>query len=649
MDAVIHRGDIFRPQLCGLLLVALAACALPGPVQARPQVLLVFDEDKDLPGLAVINRNIQQVLRAELHEQVEFYSESLNISQFGGSDYQDLLRDYLRRKYQGREVDLIIAVMEPSLDFLLRHAGALFPGVPIVFCGANPGDVENLSLPPNVTGVLVKRNFAPTLDIALQLQPATSDVFVIGGTSRFDRQIQATARRDLQAFESRVKITWLDGLAMDTLLSTVAALPRNSAIYYLTIFQDGAGQAFIPHEALSRLARVANAPVYVAVDQYLGRGAVGGHVYSVESLGQQTAAIGVRILRGEPPSSIPITTASVHTDLFDWRQLDRWHIDERRLPADSQVQYRPFTIWYSYKWYILAGAAAFLLQSGLLVGLLVSRAQRRRAEILRAQSEEGRARAEDEVRRQRDELAHALRVTTLGEMTASFAHELGQPLTAISINAAAARELVSRRVAESEVGGALEDVIADANRATEILHRLRALFRKEPQLRQRVDIDAAIEDALRLLESEMQHRRIRTQFKRGASLGYVLGDAVQLQQVLINLVVNAAEAIAAGGDTAREIQIESRRLTTGRAEILVRDSGVGVEEAALEHMFEHFVTSKPQGLGMGLAISRSIVEAHGGAIWATRNEDRGLTLHVELPVSTDRQFVHQATNSLNPM
>jgi C4-dicarboxylate-specific signal transduction histidine kinase len=376
---------------------------------------------------------------------------------------------------------------------------------------------------------------------------------------------------------------------------------------------------------------------------------VGGHVYSVESLGQQTAAIGVRILRGEPPSSIPITTASVHTDLFDWRQLDRWHIDERRLPADSQVQYRPFTIWYSYKWYILAGAAAFLLQSGLLVGLLVSRAQRRRAEILRAQSEEGRARAEDEVRRQRDELAHALRVTTLGEMTASFAHELGQPLTAISINAAAARELVSRRVAESEVGGALEDVIADANRATEILHRLRALFRKEPQLRQRVDINAAIEDALRLLESEMQHRRIRTQFKRGASLGYVLGDAVQLQQVLINLVVNAAEAIAAGGDTAREIQIESRRLTTGRAEILVRDSGVGVEEAALEHMFEHFVTSKPQGLGMGLAISRSIVEAHGGAIWATRNEDRGLTLHVELPVSTDRQFVHQATNSLNPM
>jgi len=629
---VIHRSDIFRQQLCGLLLVALVACALAGPAQARPQVLLVFDEDKDLPGMAVINRNIQQVLRAEFHEQVEFYSESLNISQFGGSDYQDVLRDYFRRKYQGREVDLIIAVMEPSLDFLLRNADALFPGVPIVFCGANPSDVEKLSLPDNVTGVLVKRDFAPTLDVALRLQPATRHVFVIGGTSRFDRQIQAGARRDLTAWESRLKITWLDQLSMEQLLSKVSALPSNSIIYYLTVFVDGRGEAFIPHEALTRIARGANAPVYVAVDQYVGRGAVGGYVYSVESLGQQTAAIGVRILRGEPLSSIPITSASVHRNLFDWRQLDRWDMDERRLPADSQVNYRPLSIWYSYKWYILAGAAAFLLQSGLLVGLLVSRAQRRRAESLRAQSEERRVRAEDEVHRQRDELAHALRVTTLGEMTASFAHELGQPLTAISMNAGAARQLISGRVAESEAGEALEDVIADADRATQILHRLRALFRKEPPVRQRVDINTAIEDMLRLLESEMRQRRIRTQFKRDAGLGYVLGDAVQLQQVLINLMINAAEAIALGGETAREIQIESRRLATGRVEILVCDSGVGVEEPALEHMFEHFVTSKPQGLGMGLAISRSIVEAHGGLIWATRNEDRGLTMHIELPV-----------------
>ena len=182
---------------------------------------------------------------------------------------------------------------------------------------------------------------------------------------------------------------------------------------------------------------------------------------------------------------------------------------------------------------------------------------------------------------------------------------------------------------------ALNDVTADANRATETLRRLRALFRKEPLSRTRVDVNAAIEDVLRLLESELRHRQIRAQFVRDAGSACVLGDAVQLRQVFINLVVNAAEAISAGGEKPREIHIESRRLAPGRMEILIRDTGVGVKESDLQQIFEHFVTSKLQGLGMGLAISRSIVEAHGGLIWATRNEGRGITMHVELPVASE--------------
>ena len=166
-------------------------------------------------------------------------------------------------------------------------------------------------------------------------------------------------------------------------------------------------------------------------------------MHSVEDLGSKQPQSGIRILRGEAPSSIPVASCSAHKDLFDWRQLERWRIDERRLPVNSEVEYRPVSVWHLYKWYILAGAALFLIQSGLVVGLFISRAQRRRAEVLRAQSEERRLRAEDEVRRQRDELAHALRVTTLGEMTASFAHELGQPLTAIIMNAEAARQMLA--------------------------------------------------------------------------------------------------------------------------------------------------------------------------------------------------------------
>jgi len=183
-------------------------------------------------------------------------------------------------------------------------------------CGANPGDVATRSLPANVTGVLMKRNFATTLELALRLQPETRHVVVIGGTSRFDRQIQAVARRDLQTFANRVNITWSTELPMQQLLREVASLPKNSVIYYLTVFTDGADEAFVPHEVLSRIAQVTNAPIYVANDQYVGRGAVGGYVYSVRNLGQQAAAVGARILRGESPSSIPLENASVHWNLF---------------------------------------------------------------------------------------------------------------------------------------------------------------------------------------------------------------------------------------------------------------------------------------------------------------------------------------------
>ena len=149
-------------------------------------------------GLPSSNRSLRETFTTELGGDVEFFSESLNLSQFPGPDHDQVLREHFRRKYRGVQPDLIVAVMGPSLDFLLRHR-SLFPGVPIVFCGADPSDLEGKTLGENVTGVVVKRDFAPTLEIALRLQPSTRSVFVVGGASRFDRKFRpsraATSRR----------------------------------------------------------------------------------------------------------------------------------------------------------------------------------------------------------------------------------------------------------------------------------------------------------------------------------------------------------------------------------------------------------------------------------------------------------------------
>ena len=614
------------------LALALAAGLAPGLAQARQNVLFIFDEEQDLPGLALINRGLREVFQREMKDGVELYSEALHISQFKDPGYYGVLRDYFRRKYDGKRPDLIVAVMEPSLDFLLREGRALFPGVPIVICGADPSDVEGKALPGNVTGVLAKRTFAPTLDIALRLQPDTRNVFVVGGAARFDRQIQAIARRDLQPFEGKLAINWLTALPFDELLARLANLPAHSVVYYLTLFADGSGSAFVPHEALSRIAAVANAPVYVSLDQFVGLGAVGGHVYSVTTHGEQAAQIGVRILRGAAPASIPLVAVAAGLNMFDWRQLHRWGLEERALPAGSVVEFRNPSVWDLYRWYIVGGVVLFLLQSALVVGLLANRAELRRAETAREESEQRRRRAEEEAQRQRDELAHALRVTTLGELTASFAHELNQPLTAIAANAQAARRLLIAGRLDPDVKEAIDDLAADAVRAGETVRRLQALFRKQPAGRAPLEVNALIDDVLRLLATDIRRRNIAVHFTRGEGLPAVLGDGVQLRQVLINLLVNAAEAISLAGEGPREIRIETRRRDAGHVAIAIRDSGPGAKESDLERMFEHFVTTKPHGLGMGLAISRSIVEAHGGRIWADRNDERGITLHIHLPV-----------------
>ena len=319
--------------------------------------------------------------------------------------------------------------------------------------------------------------------------------------------------------------------------------------------------------------------------------------------------------------------------MFDWRQLRRWKLDEDLLPENSTLQYRTPGAWETYRWYIVGGVTLFLLQSSLLVGLLVSRAQRRRAELARQQSEELRRRAEEEAQRQREELAHALRLTTLGELTASISHELNQPLTAIAANAQAAQKLFENDRANPDLEEALEDLVNDAIRAAEIIRRLQALFRKKPADQVPLDVNELVDDVLHLLGSDLRNRQIRVHFSRGEPLMKVVGDSVQLRQVFINLLRNAEEAIAGVGDGPREIRINTSQSGDERIIIAIRDTGVGVKEPELERIFEHFVSTKPEGLGMGLAISRSIVEAHGGRIWAERNEGRGLTMKIQIPAA----------------
>jgi C4-dicarboxylate-specific signal transduction histidine kinase len=275
-----------------------------------------------------------------------------------------------------------------------------------------------------------------------------------------------------------------------------------------------------------------------------------------------------------------------------------------------------------------------------LLGELESKVQERTAELARAnddlRSEMGeRQRAEEALQTARTELAHVSRVMTLGELTASIAHEVNQPLAAVVTNAQAClRWLALETPHPDEARAAVERIVRDSNRASEVIQRIRALAKKaEPQM-VALDINDVIREAISLEQREMLSQRVSLRTELASALPPVLGDRVQLQQVVINLVMNALEAMAPVTDRPRDMLIRSHQDDANEVLVAVRDSGMGIDSENAERLFNAFFTTKPSGMGMGLSISRSIIVAHGGRLWVSPNADHGATFQFTLPSSS---------------
>ena len=268
---------------------------------------------------------------------------------------------------------------------------------------------------------------------------------------------------------------------------------------------------------------------------------------------------------------------------------------------------------------------------------LDTRVQERTAELARAndglRSEmRERQRAEEALHKAQAELAHVTRVMTLGELMASIAHEVNQPLAAVVTNAQAClRWLALETPRPDEARAAVERIVRDSKRASEVIQRIRALVKKTETQVVAVDINDVIREAISLEQREILGRRVLLRTELASALPPVLGDRVQLQQVIINLVINALEAMASVTDRPRDMLIRSQQEDANEVLVLVQDSGMGIDSQNVERLFNAFFTTKPSGMGMGLSISRSIIAAHGGRLWASPNADHGATFQFTLP------------------
>jgi C4-dicarboxylate-specific signal transduction histidine kinase len=233
-------------------------------------------------------------------------------------------------------------------------------------------------------------------------------------------------------------------------------------------------------------------------------------------------------------------------------------------------------------------------------------------------------------------VAHANRVAILGQLSASIAHEVIQPITATVTNAQAALLLLGRQPPDLETARqALAQIVQDGTRAGDIVDRIRALMKKAPSRKERLDINEAIREVIELTRGEALKNGVSVQTKLAEHLPLIQGDQVQLRQVMLNLIINAIEAMSPHAAGARDLLIRTAKTKSGGALVTVRDSGPGVDPANLERIFDAFFSTKADGLGMGLSICRAIIQAHGGRLSATRGAARGTILRFTLPAATD--------------
>ena len=601
---------------------SLVSVALAGSLAAAPlprSVLIIDQYGPGLPFSAGISSGIRAAVISGSATQVSVYHEQLDLARFRGPVYEHSLNAHFRVKYRDKQVGVIIAVGSAALEYVLRSRAELWPEVPVVFTFVDKPTIAQLELPPDVTGNTLQSHPRDMVAVARTLVPDIKRIALVGDPPE-NQTYYRDLKKEVPIVAPDLEFIDLTGLTMTELRTRVAALPDQTAILHTSIYSDGEGHSLIPADAVALVAETANRPIVVDLDTHFGRGSVGGLITTSSSLGEAAGKIALRILNGELASSIPIKESELARPIFDWRQLNRFGISEANLPPGSEVRFRELTAWEQYRWQIMLIATALVIQTTLIIWLYYEHRRRRYAE---ADSRSALAK-----------FADMNRVATAGELTASIAHEIKQPLAAMVTSANAGLRWLAKETPDlDETRKAMTNVVSDGHRASEIIGSIRAMFKQDSQVKATVDLNNVIQDVLGLVRGELQTQGILVQSGLTRPLPLVLGHNGQLQQVILNLVRNAADAMDSVSGRARVLRIKTAIHDPDSVLLSVEDSGAGIAPEDIDRIFESFFTTKSQGMGMGLSICRSIIEAHDGRLWASSSVDHGSVFNIVLPAA----------------
>jgi signal transduction histidine kinase len=601
-----------------LFLAAAAACHALADDHVEPwRVVIIRNWDALYPVNLVREGALRQALVEGAPRGVEVYPEHLDPLRFPTGLVPEMV-PVLRSKYSDLRIDVIIASGWEPLQFATQYRDTIWPNAAIVFNGVVEGTLDGWKRPARTTGVTMELDVLGTLRTALALVPRARNVYFVAGVADFDRMFLDLAKRDFGRLDRPLEAHYLVGLTRAEALRRVAELGPDSIVVYLTMLRDGGGQVSSPGgEGVARFAAVSRAPVFSAVHSQWGRGPVGGSSSRFDEHGREAGRLVRRVLEGEDAEKLPVAALPRASCEVDWRRLQHWSLAARNVPARCDLVHQAETGWRANFWPVLA-LFLLVLGEGVLIWMLVLQSRRRRI-------------AEERLRARGAELAQVARLSMMGALTASIAHEINQPMGAILSNAEAAEMMLARgELKPDKLREILADIRREDLRASHVITSLRKLLAQRETRPMALEVNGEVAEALGHVAFEAARRGVALLPEFHNDLPAVLADPVQLQQVVINLAMNAIEAVSSEPERLREVRVSTRACPNG-VEIVVADRGPGVTPGDDERLFNSMFTTKKDGMGLGLSIVRAIVEAFGGRVSFESNVPRGAIFRVWLP------------------